>query len=83
MTDDFKKKYDDLILAGVRETDPAKRKPIYEQIQLEAQKDAVVIWMYQNNDMMTFQTWIKGYYHNSAYFQNPYTWLYALSKVAP
>ncbi len=83
MTDDYKKKYDDLILKGVAETDQAKRKAIYEEIQLEAQKDAVVIWMYQPNWMDPFQEWVKGYYYNPAYFQNPYTWIYTFSKQAP
>ncbi len=83
MTKEYADKYDALINQGVLETDPAKRKAIYEQIQLDAQKDAVVIWMYQQNWMDPFQTWIKGYYYNPAYPESRYTWIYALSKVAP
>jgi peptide/nickel transport system substrate-binding protein len=83
MTDEYKQKYDELILQGVAETDQEARRAIYEQIQLESQKDAVVIWMYQPNWMDPFQEWIKGYYYNPAYFQNPYTWIYTFSKVAP
>ncbi len=78
-----KKKYDDLIFKGVHETDQAKRKPIYEEIQLDSEQDAVVIWMYQTTAMEPFQQWIKGFYYNPAYFEKAYTWIYALSKQAP
>jgi peptide/nickel transport system substrate-binding protein len=83
MTDEYKKKYDDLISQGVKEQDPEKRKAIYEQIQLAAEEDAVVIWMYQQNWMDPFQLSIQGYYYNPAYSESRYTWIYALSKVAP
>ena len=83
MTDEYKQKYDELILKGASLTDPAERRKIYEEIQLDAQEDAPVIWMYQVLDMHPFQKWIKGFYYNPAY-QNPaYAWIYALSKEAP
>jgi len=83
MTDDFKKKYDDLIVKGAQTTDPAERTKIYQDIQLQAQQDAVVIWMYQALDMHPFQKWIKGFYFNPAYSAPEYSWIYALSKEAP
>ena len=83
MTDDYKAKYDQWILEGIKETDPEKRRPIYEQIQLAAQEDAVVIWMYQRINMIPVQLWIKGTYYNPAYSQESYSWIYGLSKEAP
>jgi peptide/nickel transport system substrate-binding protein len=83
MTDDYKKKYDELIIKGATLTDQEERRKIYEQIQLDAQEDAVVIWMYQNLNMVPLQSWIKGFYSNPAYFQDAWTWVYALSKEAP
>jgi len=83
MTDDYKQKYDKWILDGIKETDPEKRRPIYEQIQLAAQEDAVVIWMYQRINMAPLQLWMKGFYYNPAYSQEAYSWIYALSKEAP
>ena len=83
MTDDFKKKYDALIIQGVQTVDQAARQKIYEQIQLDSEQDAVVLWAYQVLEFVDLQTWIKGFYYNPAYFNNPYTWVYALEKVAP
>jgi peptide/nickel transport system substrate-binding protein len=82
MTDDYKQKYDKWILEGIKETDPEKRRAIYEQIQLAAQEDAVVIWMYQRINMAPLQLWMKGFYYNPAYSQEAYSWIYALSKEA-
>jgi peptide/nickel transport system substrate-binding protein len=82
MTDEYKQKYDQLIFDGIKETDPEKRRLIYEQIQLEAQKDAPVIWMYQRINMVPLQLWMKGFYYNPAYSNEVYTWIYALSKEA-
>jgi peptide/nickel transport system substrate-binding protein len=83
MTDEYKKKYDELIIKGATTTDQAERAKIYQEIQLDAEEDAVVIWMYQVLDSVYLQEWIKGYYYNPAYFQDSYTWVYALSKEAP
>jgi ABC-type transport system substrate-binding protein len=68
---------------GATLTTPEERRPVYEELQLKAQEEAVNIWMYQQLDRWHFQTWIKGYYNNSAYNQPPYTWIYALSKETP
>jgi peptide/nickel transport system substrate-binding protein len=83
MTEEYAAKYDDLIIRGAQATDPAEREAIYQEIQLAAQEDAPVIWMYQLLDMHPFQEWIKGWYFNPAYSQPEYSWIYALSKEAP
>jgi peptide/nickel transport system substrate-binding protein len=83
MTDDYKTKYDDLIKQGVQETDQAKRAAIYQEIQLDSEQDAVVIWMYQQTWMVPMQLWMKDFYYNPAYYQQEYTWIYALAKEAP
>jgi peptide/nickel transport system substrate-binding protein len=83
MTKDYADKYDALILQGVTATDPAERTKIYEDIQLQAEEDAIVIWMYQVVDRYHFQKWIQGFYFNPAYSAAWYSWVYALSKVAP
>ncbi len=85
MTDDYQAKYDQWIFDEVMETDPEKRRPIFETIQLAVQEDAVNIWMYQSTYMIPVQLWIKGVYYNPAYmyWQEAYSWVYALSKEAP
>jgi peptide/nickel transport system substrate-binding protein len=83
MTEEYAAKYDDLIIRGAQASDPAEREAIYQDIQLQAQEDAPVIWMYQQADMHPFQEWIKGWYFNPAYSQPEYSWIYALSKEAP
>jgi ABC-type transport system substrate-binding protein len=60
-----------------------ERRPIYEEIQLKAQEDAVMIWMYQFVDRCHFQESIEGFYYNPAYQAKEYSYIYALSKVAP
>jgi peptide/nickel transport system substrate-binding protein len=80
MTPEYAKKYDELVLKGAAETDPDARRKIYEEIQLDAEEDAVVVWMYQNLDGMFFQKWIKGFYFNPAHQQASYAWIYALTK---
>jgi peptide/nickel transport system substrate-binding protein len=82
MTPEYAQKYDDLILQGVLATDPAERTKIYEDIQLQSEQDAVVIWMYQAVGRTHLQEWIKNYYYNPAY-PAVYSWTYALSKEAP
>ena len=83
MTPETAAEFDEMILAGAALADPEERRPIYEEIQLKAQEEAVVIWMYQPIERSHFQEWIKGYYYNPAYSQAEYTWIYALSKAMP
>jgi peptide/nickel transport system substrate-binding protein len=83
MPEDIATQFDDLITQGASLTDPAQRAPIYEEIQKKAEDDAVNIWMYQVLDRYHFQEWIKGFYFNPAYPNPPYSWIYAMQKVAP
>jgi peptide/nickel transport system substrate-binding protein len=83
MTDDYKTKYDQMVLDGANANGVDARTPIYEQIQTMSQEDAVNVWMYQVMEGYPFQTWIKGFYFNPAYGNPEYGWIYSLSKVAP
>jgi ABC-type transport system substrate-binding protein len=69
-----------LIEEAASYTTPEQRRPVYEEIQLKAQEDAVVVWMYQAVGRIHLQRWMQGFYFNPAYFQAPYTYIYALSK---
>jgi peptide/nickel transport system substrate-binding protein len=80
MTEEYAAKYDALIEEAASLTTVEERRPVYEEIQLASQEDAVVIWMYQAVGRVHFQRWIKGFYFNPAYYQAPYTFIYALSK---
>ena len=80
MTADLAQQFDELILKGAAETDLEARRKIYQEIQLKAQEEAVVVWMYQNLDGMFFQEWIKGFYFNPAHQEPGYAWIYAMSK---
>jgi peptide/nickel transport system substrate-binding protein len=83
MTADYAEKYDALISEGASLTDPEERRAVYEDIQLQAQEDAVVIWMYQGVGRVHLQRWIEGFYYNPAYSSANHSYVYALSKVAP
>ena len=74
---------DDLIMRGAKETDPAKRKPIYEEIQKITQEEVISIWMYQAMDGVHFQKWINGFYYNPAYGNPELAEFYMLSKDQP
>jgi len=80
MTPEYAEKYDALIEKAASLTTVEERRPIYEEIQLDAQEDAVVIWMYQPVGRSHLQTWIHGFYFNPAYSQYEYSYVYALSK---
>jgi peptide/nickel transport system substrate-binding protein len=80
MPEEYAVKYDALIEEAASYTTAEERRPVYEEIQLAAQEDAVVIWMYQAVGRVHLQRWMQGFYYNPAYFQAPYTYIYALSK---
>jgi peptide/nickel transport system substrate-binding protein len=80
MTPDEAAAFDALILEGASLTDPEERRPVYEEIQLKAQEDAVNIWMYQAVGRVHFQEWIHDFYYNPGYSSPENTWVYALSK---
>jgi peptide/nickel transport system substrate-binding protein len=75
--------FDALIEEAAALTTVEERRPIYEEIQLKAQEDAVVIWMYQAVGRTHLQPWIKGFYYNPAYSSANHSYVYALSKEAP
>jgi len=72
--------FDALIEEAASYTTAAERTPIYEAIQLKAQEDAVVIWMYQAVGRVHLQKWINNYYFNPAYSGAASSYVYALSK---
>jgi peptide/nickel transport system substrate-binding protein len=75
--------FDALIEEAASLTAVEDRRPIYEEIQLKAQEDAVVIWMYQAVGRTHLQPWIQGFYYNPAYSSANHSYVYALSKEAP
>jgi peptide/nickel transport system substrate-binding protein len=72
--------YDALIERAASLTTVEERRPLYEQLQLKAQEDAVAIWLYQPAADRHLQPWIKGFYYNPAL---PFDYVYALSKESP
>jgi peptide/nickel transport system substrate-binding protein len=72
--------YDALIEKAASLATAEERRPLYEQLQLKAQEDAVVIWLFQPLGYRHLQTWIKGFYYNPAV---PLDYVYAFSKEAP
>ncbi len=83
MPEEIAAEYDALIEQAASLTSAEERRPVYEQIQLKAQEDAVVIWLYQVVGRVHLQDWIKDYYFNPAYTGDAYSYIYALSKEAP
>ena len=72
--------FDALIEEAAAYTTVEERRPVYEQIQLKAQEDAVNIWLYQGVGRTHLQSWIKGFYYNPAYSSANHSYVYALSK---
>jgi len=83
MSPEIAAEFDALVEQGAALTAFEERRPVYEEIQRKAQDLAVNVWLYQEVQRFHFQPWIKGFYYNPAYSQAPYSWIYALSKVAP
>ncbi|MDY6877122.1 MAG: ABC transporter substrate-binding protein [Chloroflexota bacterium] len=83
MPEDMAAEFDAMIEEAASYTTVEERRPLYEAIQLKAQEEAVVIWMYQPLGRYHFQESIKGFYFNPAYQQKTYSYIYALSKEAP
>ncbi len=80
MPEEMAADYDALIEEAAALTTADERRPIYEEIQLKSQEDAVVIWMYQSVNRRHFQTWMKDFYYNPAYSQAAYSYTYAFDK---
>jgi peptide/nickel transport system substrate-binding protein len=83
MTPDEAAAFDSMIEEAASYTAVEDRRPLYEAIQLKAQEDAVVIWMYQGVGRVHWQEWVKGFYYNPAYSSANHSYVYALSKEAP
>ncbi|MEJ2264292.1 MAG: ABC transporter substrate-binding protein [Anaerolineales bacterium] len=83
MPEEIASEFDALIAEGASLSTVEERTPIYEEIQLKAEEEAVNIWMYQLLERYHFQEWIDGFYFNPAYGSPSYNWIYALSKQAP
>jgi peptide/nickel transport system substrate-binding protein len=80
MPEELAVEYDALIERAASLVTLEERRPLYEQLQLKAQQDAVAIWLLQPLGYRHLQTWIKGFYYNPAM---AYDYVYALSKEAP
>jgi peptide/nickel transport system substrate-binding protein len=83
MDEDLAAEFDAMIEEAAGLTDQEARRAIYEEIQLKAQEEAVVVWAYQEVDRVHVQPWVQGWYFNPAYPNPFYTYVYALSKEAP
>ena len=81
--DPLKTELDTMIAEGAALTDPDARRPIYETLQLKAQEEAIMIWMYQPLVRYHFSPWIEGWYYNGAYSAGSFSYIYALDKVGP
>jgi ABC-type transport system substrate-binding protein len=73
--------WDETIGQAVRETDPAKAAELYAGLQQEAQDQAIDIFIAQVTSRRYVQSWIKGFYYNPLFGDDPY--MAALSKVPP
>jgi peptide/nickel transport system substrate-binding protein len=80
MPEEVAAEYDALIERAASLVTVEERRPLYEQLQLKAQEDAVAIWLFQPTSYQHLQTWIKGFYYNPAL---PFDYVYAFSKEAP
>jgi peptide/nickel transport system substrate-binding protein len=83
LPEDKAAEFDALIEEAAALTTVEERRPIYEEIQLKSQEDAVMIWMYQSVGRTHLQPWIKNFYYNPAYSAAEHSYVYALSKEAP
>jgi peptide/nickel transport system substrate-binding protein len=83
LTEELAAEIDGLIAEAASSADPEVRRPVYEEIQLKAQEEALAIWAYQRLRRFHFSPWIEGWYFNPAYGNANYYYIYALDKVAP
>jgi peptide/nickel transport system substrate-binding protein len=83
MPEEIAAEFDGLIEQAASLTTADERRPVYEEIQLKAQEDAVVIWMYQAVGRTHLQEWVQDFYYNSGYSHQLYSYLYSWDKVAP
>ena len=70
--------YDELIMQGVSETDPEKRREIYYELQRRAYEDAIDIFLVDARDRRWQRTWVNGWLYNPMWPGDNY---YVLSKI--
>jgi peptide/nickel transport system substrate-binding protein len=75
--------FDSMIEEAASLTNVDDRRPIYEAIQLKAQTDAAMIWLYQPLSRIHLSPFIEGFYFNAAYSAASTSYIYALAKVGP
>jgi peptide/nickel transport system substrate-binding protein len=75
--------FDALIDEAASLTTVEERRPIYEEIQLKSQEEAVMLWGYQEIAKEHYQNWITEYYYNPGLSNAEYAVLYAMKKEAP
>jgi peptide/nickel transport system substrate-binding protein len=75
--------FDAMIEQAAALTSADERRPIYEELQLMAQEEAVMIWLYQPLARYHFSPSIQGWYYNAAYPTAAFSYIYALEKVGP
>ncbi len=68
--------FDDLVIAGKEEGDPAKRLEIYHQAEVIMQEDRGYIPLVYRTDMNVFKPWVKGLKANEGGFLVPNTNIY-------
>ena len=75
--------FDAMIGEAAALTEVDDRRPIYEELQLKAQEEAVMLFAYQRTDRFHYQRWIDGWYFNAALSSPQYAYIYAMTKEAP
>jgi peptide/nickel transport system substrate-binding protein len=76
---DLQTQLDNLITQGVTTTNTQQRAQIYGQLQDLSYKNALDLFVIQNQVRVYMQPWVKGYYYNPIFSNNEY-YYYALSK---
>jgi peptide/nickel transport system substrate-binding protein len=79
MPEEIATEYDALIEEAASHIRVEERRPLYEQLQLKAQEDAVAIWLFQPLAYRHLQRWIKGFSYNPVV---PADYIYGLSLTS-
>jgi peptide/nickel transport system substrate-binding protein len=73
--------FDAMIEEAATLTTAEERRVVYEAIQLKAQEDAPLIWLYQPVGRQHLQRWVKDWYFNPAYSNALWSYIYAWEKA--
>jgi len=76
LPDDLKAQFQELVNAGVAESDPAKRAAIYYKLQKLHHDSAIQVTLAQATGVRYEQRWVQNWFYNPALFDN---YFYALS----